>query len=62
MTMYLYLQTLLSRIARKEQGQDLTEYALLIAVIALIVVFAALFFGNELSSWFANLGAAIPLT
>ena len=47
MNLYFYLQTLLAHL-RKDEGQDLTEYALLVAVIALIVVLAAVFFGTQL--------------
>ena len=54
MNLYFYLQTLLAHL-RKDEGQDLTEYALLVAVIALIVV-------QQLSSWFANISNAIPLS
>ena len=61
MNLYFYLQTLLAHL-RKDEGQDLTEYALLVAVIALIVVLAAIFFGQQLSDWFANISNAIPLT
>lgn len=60
--MLAYLQTLLARLTKDQEGQDLTEYALLVAVIALVVVLAAVFFGQELSSWFQNISNAIPLS
>ena len=42
---------------RQEKGQDLTEYALLVALIAIIVVLAVAFFGTQVSTFFATLGA-----
>ena len=42
-----------------ERGQDLTEYALLLTLIAIIVVMAVLFFGNNVSVFFSSLGSTI---
>ena len=44
---------------QSEKGQDLTEYALLVALIAIVVVLAVTFFGNEVSSFFSSLGATV---
>ena len=61
--MLLYLYTwLMTRLPQKEEGQDLTEYALLVALIAIVVVAAVVIFGGQISSWFANLSSAIPLS
>jgi pilus assembly protein Flp/PilA len=52
-----YLWTVL----RKEKGQDLAEYALLIGLIALIVILAVTLLGQEISLIFStianNIGA-----
>jgi len=53
---------LMTRLPQKEEGQDLTEYALLIALIAIVVVAAVAIFGGAVSSWFASLGSKIPLS
>ena len=42
-----------------EQGQDLTEYAFLVALIAIIVVVAIAFFGTQVSSFFSILGSSV---
>jgi len=42
-----------------KKGQDLTEYALLVALIAIIVVLAVLFFGQEVSNFFSTLGLTV---
>ena len=53
------LKNLLAQLPRDEKGQDLTEYALLVALIAIIVVLAVLFFGQNVSSFFSLLGATV---
>jgi pilus assembly protein Flp/PilA len=57
--MLLYLQTLLSRLTRDQKGQDLTEYALLVALIAIVVVLAVVFFGEQVSTFFTSLGDTV---
>ena len=42
-----------------EQGQDLTEYAFLVALIAIIVAVAILFFGTNVSTFYSTLGASV---
>ena len=41
---------------REEEGQGLVEYALIIAVIAIAVIIAMLFFRDQLSNLFSNIG------
>ena len=52
---------LLKRLFREEEGANLVEYALLIAVIAIVVVVGASLFGDALNTWFADLSTEIPL-
>jgi pilus assembly protein Flp/PilA len=52
-------KALLTRLQAEEKGQDLTEYALLVALIAIIVVLAVLFFGDNVSSFFSLLGSTV---
>ena len=42
-----------------KKGQDLTEYALLVALIAIVVMIAIIFFGGAVSSFFSDLAAEI---
>ena len=60
--MLVYLQALLSKLQNNQKGQDLTEYALLVALIAIVVVAAVIIFGNAISSWFASLPGKIKLS
>jgi len=53
------LKALLAHLQVREEGQDLTEYALLVALIAIIVVLAILFFGENVSSFFSLLGDTV---
>ena len=46
-----YLKTII----RKEKGQDLAEYALLIGLIALIVILAVTLLGTEISEIFSTI-------
>ena len=39
-----------------EEGQGLVEYALIIAVIAIAVIIAMVFFRNQLTNYFSNIG------
>jgi Flp pilus assembly pilin Flp len=53
---------LLKRLSRKEEGQDLVEYAMLVALIALIAAAGVGLFGQEINGWFSGLAGDIPLT
>jgi pilus assembly protein Flp/PilA len=52
-------KALVERLQAQQKGQDLTEYALLVALIAIIVVVAVLFFGTNVSTFFSTLGASV---
>jgi pilus assembly protein Flp/PilA len=45
---------------RAEEGQDLLEYALLIALIALVAVGAVTAAGSKVSTVFTNIAAQMP--
>jgi len=44
---------------RDEEGQDVVEYGLLIATIAIVVLIGVGIFGQNISHWFENLAARI---
>jgi pilus assembly protein Flp/PilA len=50
---------LVTRFIHDEDGQDVVEYGLLIATIAIVVLIGVGFFGNQINSWFKNLAAKI---
>jgi len=45
---------------RNEEGQDLLEYALLIALIAIVSVVAVTSAGTKVKAVFENIASAIP--
>lgn len=45
-----------------ESGQDVVEYGLLIALIAVIVLVGIRSFGNEIEPWFATLAGHVTTT
>ena len=49
----------LRRLLRNESGQDLLEYALLVALIALVAVGAVTAAGTQVSAIFNQIAAAI---
>ena len=56
------MQNLLKRLWRDEQGQDLTEYALLLVLIALIAATAVKSVGQAVSGVFSNAAANLGAT
>jgi pilus assembly protein Flp/PilA len=51
------MKNLLLRLWREEEGQDLTEYALLLVLIALIAVASLRIVGQAVSNVFSNAAA-----
>jgi pilus assembly protein Flp/PilA len=47
---------------RDEEGQDVVEYGLLIATIAIVVLIGITFFGTNISAWFSTLAGRITTT
>ena len=48
-----------SRFIKDEEGASMVEYALLVALIAVVVIAAALFLGEEISEKFSEVGDTI---
>lgn len=52
------------RIWRDEKGEDLTEYALIVGLVALAVIGGAIALGTGFSDWYTNLAGwvtALPV-
>ena len=47
---------------REEDGQDVVEYGLLIATIAIVVLIGVGLFGSSVNSWFKILAGRITTT
>jgi Flp pilus assembly pilin Flp len=50
------------RFVSDEDGQDVVEYGLLIATIAIVVLVATTAFGSSIQAWFATLAGRITTT
>jgi pilus assembly protein Flp/PilA len=48
-----------ARAGRDEEGASLVEYALLVALIAVVCIVAITFLGNSASSKFSTVGSAV---
>jgi pilus assembly protein Flp/PilA len=48
-----------SQFLRDEDGQDVVEYGLLIATIAIVVLVGVGIFGNNINAWFESLAGRI---
>jgi len=46
-------------LVRSEKGQGLAEYALILALIAIVAVVALLFLGGAISTILSNIGKAL---
>ena len=53
------LQYLISLIDRDERGQGLAEYALILALIAVLAIAAVTFLGGQINQILSDVGAAI---
>jgi len=51
-----------SRFIQDEEGASMVEYALLVALIAVVVIAAALFLGEEISEKFSEVGETVDAT
>ena len=56
---YLYLQNALKSLTEKEEGQDLTEYVLLVGLIAIVLAAAAGAFSGAAFRRFSAWGSTI---
>ena len=57
--MMLSMITRLQSIVRHEEGQDLLEYALLVALIALVAVGAVTLAGQSVNTIFTNVASSL---
>jgi pilus assembly protein Flp/PilA len=46
-------------VRRDEEGQGLAEYALILALIAIVVIAAVIFLGNQINTIMSDVGTSI---
>ena len=59
MVQYNFLKTWLTAHTTTERGASLVEYALLVALIAVVCIGAVTFLGNSASTKFSNVGSSL---
>jgi pilus assembly protein Flp/PilA len=53
------IMRLLDAVNRDEEGQGLAEYALILALIAIVVIGAVIFLGGQITTIMSNIGQSI---
>ena len=53
------LHALISHLRHDEEGQGLAEYALILALIAIIAIAALVFLGNQISTIMSTVGNSV---
>jgi Flp pilus assembly pilin Flp len=53
------LQTAISALREREEGQTITEYALIIASIAILLIVAMLFLAGKVDDLFSSTGTSV---
>ena len=48
------IRTMVRKFVKSEEGIAVTEYGLLIALVAVLLIGVVTIFGSSISSWFAN--------
>jgi pilus assembly protein Flp/PilA len=56
------MKKLLVALVRDDQGQDLVEYAMLVALIAIVCVVGVGTFGTAVNTFFSGLAGRVPIT
>jgi Flp pilus assembly pilin Flp len=54
-----FVQTWLSSLLHREEGQASPEYALILALIAIVAIVALLFLGTQISTILSTIGNAL---
>jgi pilus assembly protein Flp/PilA len=54
-----FLTALIGSFKSDEEGQGLAEYALILALIAIVAILALLFLGGQISAILSTIGASI---
>lgn len=54
------MKTLLGRLFREDDGQDLIEYALLLGIIVVTVIATITTIGGKVNTYFTNLNSSMP--
>jgi Flp pilus assembly pilin Flp len=56
---YIRVQTTIAALRNREEGQTITEYALIIASIAILLIIAMLFLAGKIDDLFSSTGTSV---
>jgi Flp pilus assembly pilin Flp len=56
---YVQVQTTITALREREEGQTITEYALIIASIAILLIIAMLFLAGKVDDLFSSTGTSV---
>jgi Flp pilus assembly pilin Flp len=56
---YVKAQTMVAALRNREEGQTITEYALIIASIAILLIIAMLFLAGKIDNLFSDTGTSV---
>ena len=56
---YVRAQATIAALRDREEGQTITEYALIIASIAILLIIAMLFLAGKIDDLFSNTGSSV---
>jgi Flp pilus assembly pilin Flp len=56
---YVRVQTMIAALRDREEGQTITEYALIIASIAILLIVAMLFLAGKIDDLFSSTGTSV---
>jgi Flp pilus assembly pilin Flp len=56
---WIRVQTTISALRNREEGQTITEYALIIASIAVLLIIAMLFLAGKVDNLFSKTGTSV---
>jgi Flp pilus assembly pilin Flp len=56
---YVRVQTTIAALRNREEGQTITEYALIIASIAVLLIIAMLFLAGKIDNLFSETGTSV---
>ena len=56
---YVQAQATIAALRDREEGQTITEYALIIASIAILLIIAMLFLAGKIDDLFSNTGSSV---
>lgn len=58
--LFITMKLAVARMIEEEEGQGLTEYALILALIAIVAIIALNFLGGKVSNALSTVGNSLP--